>query len=578
MRDNRIAESDEGFSLIETLVSLTLVIVTMGAVGSYLVGSFGYVAHQRGEQVASQLANSALEQVRALKGSSLSSGRGKDKAYAQFGLGADGTVASALTQPIPAVADYLADMTPAYDADEDTDAGEDAPIPTRSMPVTVDSITYDRTVYLGECEIDLRTDEGQNGGCLRATTHAANADETDFLAFFRAVVLVTWQDRFCANSPGTTCSYVTSTLISRAVDPIFSTNRPLPVINRQNLNPIYFYLGAVTKYTIAVYGGSLPNKWTTLPKVPDGLVIDQNGVITGTPTKIGKVKSSGTVTDFASRSNTAELNFEVVAPPTVTVAADIRSHPGDTLNVPVTVTNGTPNIEGCTLTKQPDGVTLEQGGDARTYAIKGTYSGPVQAFTLKIVCTDRPRSVRDRIAIATPKLSFYPAVQLTAPADQQITLGQSLNATATASGGDQNFTYVATGLPAGVTINATTGAISGVPTESGRFLPTIEVTDGSGGTVQKAFVVIVNATTSLKFTAPPLNAPDPDAKFTTNGQLLGLTTILSATGAPPGVSFNSAAGKFMGNPTTPGTYTVTVVATSILPPATSRYTFLWTVP
>jgi type II secretory pathway pseudopilin PulG len=63
MRDNRIAESDEGFSLIETLVSLTLVIVTMGAVGSYLVGSFGYVAHQRGKQVALQLANNALGRV-----------------------------------------------------------------------------------------------------------------------------------------------------------------------------------------------------------------------------------------------------------------------------------------------------------------------------------------------------------------------------------------------------------------------------------------------------------------------------------------------------------------------------------
>src|SRR4051794_29208185 len=188
MRSRRAVATDEGFSLIEVVVALTLVIVTMATMGTYLIRSFGFVAHQRTEQAAAQLANTALEQVRALRGSSLSSGHGKKRAYAQFGLDPSGAVSAALDQPPAAVADYLVDMTPAWDGNLDpaSDAGDDAAISTATLPVTVDTTNYERTVYLGECEVDLGSDEGQQGECEPAAARTATDDATKYLKFFRA--------------------------------------------------------------------------------------------------------------------------------------------------------------------------------------------------------------------------------------------------------------------------------------------------------------------------------------------------------------------------------------------------------
>nr|WP_296074386.1 Ig domain-containing protein [uncultured Actinoplanes sp.] len=588
----RQAADDEGFSLIETVVALTVVVVTMGAMGTYLISSFGVVAHQRAEQAAAQLANSALEQVRALRGSSLSSGHGKTRAYAQFGLDPAGAVSATVPQPPDAVADYLTDMTPAWDATADPDAGDDAAISTATLPVTVDRTTYDRTIYLGECEVDLGSDEGQNGECDPAAARTATDDATKYMKFFRAVVLVTWRDRFCALS---TCTYVTSTLISRAADPTFDINRPTPVINRNGLNPIYFYEGVAVNFTIPVYGGTLPDKWTVLPAMPDGLTVNQDGVITGTPTRVGTWPTTGEVTDSSKptgrRSPTTALNFTVVKPPSITALPAAKNHVGEAVSLPITLTGGTSAIS-CGLSKPPTGLTVDA-----TNTITGSYAGPLTAAktfpSIKIVCTDRPRSVPDRRAYSTYQHTFYPAVTLTPPADQQITLGSPVSATATASGGDQAFTYSATDLPVGVTINQSTGAISGTPTIPGRYVPTITVTDGlggTGGTVSKTFVLIVTTpSTSLVFTSPAfgdsldrttaVNTPASLGPFTTNAALLGLTATMSATGLPPGLTFNPLTRTISGTPTTARTdpYKVTVTATNLVPPASTRYSFLWTI-
>lgn len=590
MCTDRVAETDEGFSLIEVLVALTLVIITMASVGTYLIRSFGFVAHQRNDQVAAQLANTALEQVRALKGSSLAGGRGKGEAYAQFGLDTTGAALSGSQQPLPVVKDYLTDMTPAWDPYASTNDGSEAPISTATLAVTVDATTYERTVYLGECEVDLGSDEGVKGGCLPAVTKGASEDATKYLKFYRAVVLVTWPDRLCAMA---TCDYVTSTLISRATDPTFDVNRPSPVINKTGPNPIYFYLNDPTNYTIPVYGGALPVKWTTKPQMPDGLTVNQDGVVTGTPTRLQQVVTSGTVTDATTpqgRTTSASLTFIVVAPPTVTAPASPKNHVAETVNLPVVVNGGT-TATTCSLSGQPSGISLASVANPRSNIVKGSYGGPLTAaleFTVRITCTDRPRSVLDRRVSITYKHTFYPVVQLTPPANQTITMGAALNATATASGGDQQFTYSATGLPPGVTINATTGVVSGVPTASGRFVPTIKVTDsigGTGGTVSNTFVVIVQ-TSSLVFTSPALNAADKTSvvntptsmTFTTNAGLLALLTNLSASGLPPGMGFSALTGTISGTPTTAGTYTVTVLAKNPLTNVTSsNYTFLWTI-
>jgi hypothetical protein len=49
----------------------------------------------------------------------------------------------------------------------------------------------------------------------------------------------------------------------------------------------------------------------------------------------------------------------------------------------------------------------------------------------------------------------------------------------TASGGTAPYAWTASGLPAGLSINATTGQISGVPSAAGTFWVTVSATDSS---------------------------------------------------------------------------------------------------
>ena len=81
----------------------------------------------------------------------------------------------------------------------------------------------------------------------------------------------------------------------------------------------------------------------------------------------------------------------------------------------------------------------------------------------------------------------------------------------TASGGTPPYTWSATGLPPGLTINSSTGVISGTPTTAGEFLVNVTVTDSLGNsvfapsplTVTPAAPVVSLNPSSLTFAAQP---------------------------------------------------------------------------
>lgn len=75
------------------------------------------------------------------------------------------------------------------------------------------------------------------------------------------------------------------------------------------------------------------------------------------------------------------------------------------------------------------------------------------------------------------------------------TVGTSYSQTLTASGGTGSKTWtVQTGtLPAGLTLNASTGAITGSPTAAGTSNVTVKVTDSTSATATKALTIVVSA-------------------------------------------------------------------------------------
>ncbi len=562
---------DEGFSVLEMVVALAVLSVTMVASAPFFVNSLTSVNRQRTRQAAIQLAETAMEQVRGLKGSALLTGRSTSATQTQFNtvLSADATTAGFLTVAKPFVSQMEAAGDPMI-TDTSSTAGADAPIPTSAQQVTVEGTTYTQNIFVGKCEVYLTgTTE-----CVYPKGAAAPADTTKILQFFRVVVLENWADPSACRTTANTCSYVATTLVSRASEPNFDFNRPAPQVldNSQT-----WYVGDTVSYQMQARGGQLPNTWT-VGALPPGLTMTAAGLVSGTATTAtatGGLVTTTTVTDHVNRNSTGSVTFTVLAQPVATVPVTVvTSRIGDTYSLALTATGGKSPYTYA-VTGLPPGLAL----DATTNTITGspTTNG---TYTVSVITTDANNHAGPA---KTYTQTVNPALTLSGLSDQTIDLKTKLDLTAVAGGGDGKYTYTGTNLPPGVTVNKNSGAVSGKSTASGRFLPTITATDGSGGTLSQQIAVIVTTSDSLIFTAPALTAPDQTtAKGTaaslalaTNGTLLGLSPTITVTGLPAGLSYNALTATIAGTPTTAGTYTVTATATSLTPASTSILTLVW---
>ena len=89
-------------------------------------------------------------------------------------------------------------------------------------------------------------------------------------------------------------------------------------------------------------------------------------------------------------------------------------------------------------------------------------------------------------------------VTVTNPGNQTGTVGTavSLQISASDSASGQTLTYSATGLPAGLSINASTGLITGTPTTAGSNNVTVTAKDTTGATGSASFTWTINPATS----------------------------------------------------------------------------------
>lgn len=136
-----------------------------------------------------------------------------------------------------------------------------------------------------------------------------------------------------------------------------------------------------------------------------------------------------------------------------------------------------------------------------------------------------------------------------------------------ATGGVFPYSWSATGLPTGLSINANTGAISGTPTVSGTSSVTVTVTDNNSPktSASKTFslkvgVVSITSTTLKSWTQGVDYALPPAQTIAASGGTGPYTFAISAGSLPSGMSL-SAGGLLTGAPTASGNFSFTVRAT-----------------
>ncbi len=317
-------------------------------------------------------------------------------------------------------------------------------------------------------------------------------------------------------------------------------------------------------------GGQPPYRWT-IPtgKLPPGLTLDGVfGRISGTPTANGNYPFTITVTDNQSNTATGNLSITVGAGVTITIspATLTAGTVGTVYSQSLTASGGTAPY-AWTLVSTPNGASTLPPGltlNGATGAITGT---PTTAgtYTFTVQATDSTQASGQQ-AIS---LTIAPAAPLsiTTATLPNGTVGTAYSATLAATGGVSPYTWsVSTGtLPAGLTLSATSGAITGTPTAAATSSFTVQVADSAKNTATKALSIIVGAAVApLTITTTSIPAGTVGTAYSQPVAATGGTPpykySLSST-SNDGLAINASTGAITGTPAAAGTFTLTAVVT-----------------
>jgi hypothetical protein len=140
------------------------------------------------------------------------------------------------------------------------------------------------------------------------------------------------------------------------------------------------------------------------------------------------------------------------------------------------------------------------------------------------------------------------------------TVGTAFNYQITASNSPTSFS--ATGLPAGLSVSTTTGAITGTPTASGTSTVTLGATNASGTGNLTLTLTVAAAGSPPSITSSSTASGTVGSAFNYQITASNSPTSFSASGLPSGLSVSTTTGAITGTPTASGTSTVTLGATN----------------
>ncbi|MBI4906336.1 MAG: putative Ig domain-containing protein [Acidobacteria bacterium] len=322
--------------------------------------------------------------------------------------------------------------------------------------------------------------------------------------------------------------------------------------------------GVFYNQTLAASGGTTTGyTWSLLTgSLPPGLTLNSaNGVISGTPTSTGPFNFTVQLSDSSGGNVSKALSITIGTTLSITTSALPVASTGVAYTQALSASGGTPQLSWSisSVTGLPPGLAL----GASTGVITGSATTPgTYTFTVRVQDSTGASATRDLSIVVMDALSITTPTALP-DAAENTAYTQTLRAT----GGTTPYAWtVSVGtLPAGLSLNASTGGISGTPTTAGSYSFIIQLTDAAQQTVQKAFTLVVGG----RVTVVTQTLPNATARtfYIQNLIASGGTPPYSwslAGGNPPLGLTIDAGGVLSGTPSNAGVFTFTVqVADSV---------------
>jgi hypothetical protein len=320
--------------------------------------------------------------------------------------------------------------------------------------------------------------------------------------------------------------------------------------------------------SLSASGATAPYSWTlSSGALPDGLLLNSSGIISGTPTA-ASITSTFTVkvSDSSTSPNTVTQALTIQVAGAGSILITSFTLPDAMVSTPysgqLTATGGSGsyswNLSSGSL---PGGLTL----NGATGLISGTPRS-AGTFLFTVTVTDTANSAVTASLNFTLRANVI-AIVTTSPLPVA-PAGGAFSQTFIATGGTAPYTWsIPSGLiPRGLVLNQVTGILSGVPTLPGAYNLPVTVTTTNDTTTTVFFLQVTGSGSLLTITTTDLiPAPVVNTYFSRQLTATGGTTPYtwsqaSGTSLPAGLVLN-AAGVISGIPTTTGATTVTLQVT-----------------
>ena len=329
-------------------------------------------------------------------------------------------------------------------------------------------------------------------------------------------------------------------------------------------------------------GPALPYQYTLIGgNLPPGLSLSFSGTISGTPTTAGSFSFWVDLSDQNPPSATwcrpsdAQRQFTITviggapAPSALSIVQTSLTPKVTTLAKPysfqLTASGGGTQSWSVVEGSLPSGLQLSSSG-----LISGTPAA-VGDFSFKVRVTDGTRS-----ATQSYTLSVVQPLKIAPPTARAAEVAMPLELGASASGGKAGYTWSASNLPAGLSLDPASGRISGRPSAAGSFPVKLTVTDSVGLTD----TVEINLTVAPKLSLVVRKLRSARLGHTFVARLAasgGVTPVTwSLRGLPAGMHFARRTGIVSGTPRRTGKFTLVVQAKDALG-AIARSAFVLTV-